>query len=375
MRTSYFLLAVLLFAGRGASAAVLPGETEVLALFAGLAERFVVEGIEEVGPSRVYRLRSADPSERGTAGPLYSRASLTISTARDGGNAEAEIERRLAEADPDVGLSYAWDLVTAADDQLVHLHADCTFSEKSFLELARAVLRTATAQSVVYPKSFWCRCGGGCRSGAPVSPEPRELRALPRVKRAADDEDDDEEYDNRLDPSGAWTGRGGELALMHYADGLSFSYLSAFGPTAHICEGAGVAGLVGTDRYEYEDEQGTVAFVITENDVRLEVVDGIASFCGAGWAGDRFTTEGFEPPGECTVTAARSHFHVTDTVDRERRPAYVVRGDRVEVAPARHTGDEEWLLARFVGEQTTEVGLLARGDLECPAAAAEGAGR
>lgn len=366
MAASAVLPVALLFFGAGSLGAILPEEADVLDLFAGLPEKFVVDGTEEVGGSRVFRLRSAEPSGSGSAGPVYLRSSLTISGPIAAGGAQAELERRLSAANPDVGLSYAWDLVTIGDSQIIHLHAECTFSERSFVELARAVLQAA-AHGSSPSSSFWCRCGSGCRSGAPVSEGARSSPELPRVKRLFDDEED-EQYDNRLDPSGAWTGRVGELSLMHYANGLSFSYSAVFGSTAHICEGAGVAGLVGTDRYEYDDEQGTVAFLISETSVRLEVVDGIASFCGAGWTGDHFTIDAFEPPEVCTVAVERSHFHVVDTLDSGRRRAYVIRDDRVEVTPARHTGDQEWVLGRFVGPQTTTIGLVARDDLECPTA-------
>ena len=339
----------------------------MLQLFAGLPQRFVLDQTEDETASRIYRLRSVEPIERGAAGALYLRASLAISRPPGGATARQEVERLLAEADPDVGLSYAWDFVTASGDSVVHLQAACTFPEASFLKLVLALAREAVQDVSGAPASFWCRCGGGCRAGLPVSVEPQLGRGLPLVQRSAGIEDEQEEWDNRLDPSGGWIGRVGELSLMHYADGLSFSYSAVFGPTAHICEGAGVAGLVGTDRYEYGDEQGTVALVIAEREVRMELIDGIASFCGAGWTGDGFAIDRFESPAECTVAAERSHFHVVDHLDPESRPAYVIRGDRVEAVPIQHTDDREWLLARWVGPVMTMMGLLDRADLRCPA--------
>jgi len=93
----------------------------------------------------------------------------------------------------------------------------------------------------------------------------------------------DDAMDNTIDPSGTWESQIGTLSVLQYGNTLSFSYSSVFGPTAHFCLGAGVAGLVGRNRYEYEDEQGTVAFILTEDRVAMETVTGIASFCGAGW--------------------------------------------------------------------------------------------
>jgi hypothetical protein len=180
------------------------------------------------------------------------------------------------------------------------------------------------------------------------------------------DEEGVDDLDNRRDPSGGWASHIGVLSLMHTGDALSWSYSAVFGPTAHLCDGAGVAGLVGRDRYEFPDDEGTVAFVIEKKGVHMEVVEGVASFCGAGWAGDELTRDGFKPPEICTVVAERSHFHVVDHLDPERRPAYVIRGDRVEIAPARHESGGGWVLARFVGPTRTTVGLLAQDDLDCP---------
>lgn len=185
---------------------------------------------------------------------------------------------------------------------------------------------------------------------------------VPAVATAQDDEPD-----NAVDPSGIWESPIGTLALLQYADTLSFSYSAVFGPTAHLCLGAGVAGLVGRNRYEFEDQQGTVAFVVTENRVEMRTVDGIASFCGAGWPGDALPRDGFRSPAVCTVAVDRAVFHVVDHVEPEPRRAYVIGGDRVDVVPVPHDPDREWLLARFSGETITTVGLLRAGDLRCVA--------
>jgi hypothetical protein len=181
----------------------------------------------------------------------------------------------------------------------------------------------------------------------------------------------DDEMDNTIDPSGTWESPIGTLSLLHSADTLSFSYSSVFGPTAHLCLGAGVAGLVGRNRYEYEDEQGAVAFILLEDRVEMETVTGIASFCGAGWPGDVFSDDGFIPPTACTVGVERSVFHVVDHVEAEPRRSYVVSGDLVETVPAPHDPDQEWLLARFTGENITTVGLLRAGGLRCSASEAQ----
>ena len=361
MRPTPIALVALLACGTAAAAGLLGEEREVLDLFAGLSPVFVIDAAETDEAGRLYRVRSAEPTGRTSAGAVYLRATLTVSSHDEAEAASAAVERRLAEADPDTGLSYAWDYVAAAGDSLVHLHAPCTFSEESFRTVAEALAQKLSSTGM--QAAFWCRCGSGCRAPAPFSPGPAQPIRLPPVRRPAGVEEGD--YDNRLDPSGAWVSAIGELSLVHQANRLAFSYLAVFGPGAHICEGAGVAGLVGRDRYEYVDEQGTVAFDLAETEVRMRAVDGIASFCGAGWPGDRFTTERFRPPTRCVVATEHSHFHVVDTVDTERTHATVGQGSPVEVVPARHTGDQEWWLGRYTGPLGSRLGLLARGDVSC----------
>ena len=98
-----------------------------------------------------------------------------------------------------------------------------------------------------------------------------------------------------IDPSGQWQGLHGVLSLMLAGDTLSFSYSAVFGATAHLCDGVGVAGLVADGEYHYVDAQGTVAFSITTQGVKMRTVQGIASFCGANWPGDEFTRPGYKP--------------------------------------------------------------------------------
>ena len=364
MRPATTAVAVLVLCAPAPAAAGLAGERDVVELFAGLPTPLVVEAIEDGEEGRLFRLRSAEPTGRGPSGALYLRATVRVSSAADAEAAKAEIERRLAAADPDTGLGYAWDYVAAGDGSIVHLHAGCTFSEESFREVAHALARKLAAAEADPPASFWCRCGGGCRAGSPFAEAAfAEPVRLPAVRRPEGVEEAD--YDNRLDPSGAWASPIGELSLVHHANRLAFSYFAVFGATAHICEGAGVAGLVGRDHYEWADEQGTVAFTLTETEVRMEPVAGFASFCGAGWPGDRFTTAAFVPPTACRVAVEHTHFHVVDTLDRERTFATAGQGSVVEVVPARHTGDEAWVLGRQAGPLTTRLGLLARGDVVC----------
>jgi hypothetical protein len=169
-----------------------------------------------------------------------------------------------------------------------------------------------------------------------------------------------------MDPSGSWQGLHGNLTLMLSGDALSFTYYAVFGPTAHICDGAGVAGLEKNGEYHYVDEQGTVAFFIRQDRIQMRIIKGIASFCGANWAGDDFTLKSYKPPTMCTVASPKAYFYVVQQNPPTRRKAYVIKGDRLEVVPAGYEGGNNWYLGRFKGPKAVTVGLLLESDLNCP---------
>ena len=171
--------------------------------------------------------------------------------------------------------------------------------------------------------------------------------------------------DRGFDPSGVWMGLHGPLALMRAGDTLSFSYSAVFGATAHMCDGIGVAGFVGDGCWEYRDGQGTVTFTTKNGRVTMQVTDGIASFCGAGWPGETFGPDSWKPPFRCRVNAAKAHFLVVGPLPPDQRPGYVVQGDWVEAIGLVNESSPAWLLARYVGKGRTTAGLLERDALEC----------
>lgn len=326
-------------------------------LLQATGESFVVEQSEAAAGRQVFVLRSAGPVERTASGPIFLRARLILSMAATPLGAADEVERRLAAADPDVGLSYSWDFVMAAGRQVAHLQADCTFSEASFTSLARELAEALPAAR----SSFWCRCGAGCRSGVPFDAAPRRLAG-----HRADERTGSAERDSKLDPSGSWSSPTGDLALLLAGKTLAFSYLAVFGRTAHICQGAGLAEEVDRNRYAYTDGQGTVVFSIGEPAVRLDLVDGIASFCGAGWTGDRFGLEAHRPPVHRMVIVERSPFHRVDALEPAASGRFAIHGAAVEVVPAPHAEDGAWLLARSAAAGSSLLGLLKRTDVGEP---------
>ncbi len=170
--------------------------------------------------------------------------------------------------------------------------------------------------------------------------------------------------DRGFDPTGAWQSEQGSLTLMRAGDTLSFSYTAVFGPTAHMCDGIGVAGFDADGKWDYVDEQGTVTFTTKDGKVTMQTTKGIASFCGAYWPGETFTKEKFTPAFRCTVTQAKAHF-LTVAPDPEPRKGYVVKGNAVEAVGLVNEGTAGWLLTRFVGKKQTTAGLLERDALEC----------
>lgn len=170
--------------------------------------------------------------------------------------------------------------------------------------------------------------------------------------------------DNAIDPSGSWQNAQGSLSLMLTGDALSFSYSSVFGPAAHICDGAGVAGLVGQGAYHHVDDQGTFAILVSEDGVRMDPVAGIASLCGAEWPGERFDRSGFAPVEDFRVITPVAHFHVVMPAPPIIRQAYVVQGDVVQAVPTRHEQAGDYVLGRFIGPKATTVGLIKQSGLQ-----------
>lgn len=169
-----------------------------------------------------------------------------------------------------------------------------------------------------------------------------------------------------IDPSGVWTNAEGSLSLMLTGDALSFSFAAVFGANAHICSGAGVAGLEQANTYHYVDESGIVAFDITRDSIRMRLVEGAPSFCGAGWPGVLFTRTGFTPARGARVRSRKARFFVVMPSPPWERKGYVVKGDRVEYVPTQHEDASDYLLARYRGSRATTVGLLLKKDLLLP---------
>jgi hypothetical protein len=111
-----------------------------------------------------YDFTSTEPYNKTAQGKRFLRAELEITRYDSREVADAAYRRLLADAHPDMGLSYAWDRVILAAGALFHLHAGCTFSESSFGQMAGRLDALVRQPDDGAGDAFFCRCGGGCRA-------------------------------------------------------------------------------------------------------------------------------------------------------------------------------------------------------------------
>ncbi len=93
----------------------------------------------------------------------------------DASSAEAAFEELLAGADPNIGLSYAWDKLLLSGTLIYRLHAGCIFSEANFRRRAERLEGAVRRRTGSDLRVVACRCGGGCREmPAAAVPSPPE---------------------------------------------------------------------------------------------------------------------------------------------------------------------------------------------------------
>ena len=116
-----------------------------------------------------YRFKSTTPIEKTAAGNIYLRADLTALEYGDASSAEAAFEELLASADPNIGLSYAWDQLLLSGARIYHLHAGCIFSEENFRRMAEQLEGPVRRRTESDLRITTCWCGGGCQE-IPTAP-------------------------------------------------------------------------------------------------------------------------------------------------------------------------------------------------------------
>lgn len=127
-----------------------------------LGWRFVVT-TEEADASRTVRHEyvSVEPVDDTPTERTFLRASLTATSFPTAEHALATFTELAASADPDIGLSYAWDYVVLDGPRIFHLHAGCLFSDDAFAVMTVNLDRWSAAGP---DRALLCRCGAGCET-------------------------------------------------------------------------------------------------------------------------------------------------------------------------------------------------------------------
>lgn len=167
------LCAGIFHAGAGAEALKEPADKAAMdysSIMSGLPWHFIHASgqvdnkKEQEGTSVRYQFVSTEPLGKTTQRHAYLRADLTV-TDFNSPELAAEGFRLIQEkADPDMGLSYAWDYLILNDTRLYHIHTGCMMSEGNFGimvgNLRQAVLQGESDQW----QALQCTCGGGCET-------------------------------------------------------------------------------------------------------------------------------------------------------------------------------------------------------------------
>lgn len=103
----------------------------------------------------VHGFKSLRPVSKRT----WLRFHVTVTEFETAGAAAASFQALVRKADPNQGLSYAWDTVLLAGEEVVHLAAPCLFSKENYGLLDRNLRRAVGAKVT---RSIKCYCGGGC---------------------------------------------------------------------------------------------------------------------------------------------------------------------------------------------------------------------
>ncbi len=103
----------------------------------------------------VHSFKSTKPVAKRT----WLRFHVTVRDFETQPQATAAFQTLVRRADPNQGLSYAWDTVLLADKQVVHLAAPCLFSRKNYGRLAANLRGVVGAKAT---RSIHCHCGSGC---------------------------------------------------------------------------------------------------------------------------------------------------------------------------------------------------------------------
>jgi hypothetical protein len=169
------------------------------------------------------------------------------------------------------------------------------------------------------------------------------------------------------DVSGTYDAKGRTVHVLVGQNDLYVSYSDLFG-RERTCTCLAHAQKASGAQWKFDENAGLAGTIeLDGKHVRFEL-SGPPDCCGAGWPGlPMFDAAARTPSTSCKVKAARAHFH-DDT--GEKLPAYVQKGDAVDVVPA-PSNLGPFVLARFMGPKKWTLGLLKKKELACTSALPE----
>ncbi len=115
--------------------------------------------VKEEQPIRITYLSSHSMQQPN----MYLKIFLDISEYPNRQETAIGFSQTCQKADPDMGLSYGWDLLLIRKNRIYHLHADCTLAEQHFNSLAQSLQQIIGPPDTQNSQTLSCRCGGGCK--------------------------------------------------------------------------------------------------------------------------------------------------------------------------------------------------------------------
>lgn len=156
------------------------------------------EDVRNEGSTTVHSFESEKPISEGSDGKTFLRFHVTVSQYENESAALGGYHALRKKADPNTGLSYAWDYVVQTGDAVVHLSAPCLWSRANFGKLVDNV-DASLGKGRVPGRTLRCSCGSGCTpAGGP------KFRVEVRANRGLDEAAVSEAISKTL-VRGGWT--------------------------------------------------------------------------------------------------------------------------------------------------------------------------
>lgn len=160
------------------------------------------------------------------------------------------------------------------------------------------------------------------------------------------------------DVSGVYSTRDGSVAILQDDDELWLAYQASWGATAHTCACLSRAKRQSDGSWQMTgDLTGTIT--MPHGKLQIDAAD-MPPCCGANWNKVGPIKQKPSPVMSCSVTADKLPFQDRDG---NTTKAFVISGDHVDAVEA--PGDDQRVVARFVGKRKATFGLVAISGLAC----------